>query len=81
MRTSYPAGSGPYRVQFSNLPTGYFPGPKGPTSGTTVEFTVAAKIETESSDWVFHGTVSGTSMTGTVSTTLGTFQFSGSKGQ
>lgn len=47
----------------------------------TVEFTIAAKSETESNDWVFHGTVSGTGMTGTVSTTLGTFQFSGSKGQ
>jgi imidazolonepropionase-like amidohydrolase len=53
----------------------------GSFDGTTVEFTIAAKSETESNDWVFHGTVSGTSMTGTVSTTLGTFQFSGSKGQ
>ena len=53
----------------------------GSFDGTTVEFTIAAKSETESNDWVFHGTVSGTNMTGTVSTNLGTFQFSGSKGQ
>jgi hypothetical protein len=53
----------------------------GSFDGTTVEFTIAAKSETESNDWVFHGTLSDTSMTGTVSTNLGTFQFSGSKGQ
>jgi hypothetical protein len=35
-------GNGPYRVQFSNLPAGYFPGPQGPDSGTTVQFTNAA---------------------------------------
>jgi hypothetical protein len=53
----------------------------GTFDGTTVEFTIAAKSEAETSDWVFHGTVSGTSMNGTVSTSLGTFNFSGSKGQ
>src|ERR1041385_3646678 len=53
----------------------------GSFDGTTVEFTIAAKSEAETNDWVFHGTVSGTSMTGTVSTSLGTFNFSGSKGQ
>ena len=53
----------------------------GTFDGTTVEFTISAKSETESNDWVFHGTVSGTNMTGTVSTNLGTFTFSGRKGQ
>ena len=53
----------------------------GTFDGTTVELTIAAKVEAETNDWVFHGTVSGTSMNGSVSTNLGTFQFSGSKGQ
>jgi imidazolonepropionase-like amidohydrolase len=53
----------------------------GSFDGTAFDFAIAAKSETESNDWVFHGTLSGTSMTGTVSTNLGTFQFSGSKGQ
>jgi len=53
----------------------------GTFDGTTVEFTISAKTEAETSDWVFHGTVSGTGMNGTVSTSLGTFNFSGSKGQ
>jgi hypothetical protein len=53
----------------------------GTFDGTTVEFTINAKTEAETDDWVFHGTVSGASMTGTVSTNLGTFNFSGSKGQ
>lgn len=53
----------------------------GTFDGTTVEFTISAKTEAESADWVFHGTVSGTTMSGSVSTNLGTFQFSGSKGQ
>ncbi|MBO0937088.1 hypothetical protein J2I47_11075, partial [Fibrella sp. HMF5335] len=35
-------GTAPYRVQFSNLPTGYFPGPKGTDSGTPLQFNVAA---------------------------------------
>jgi len=42
---------------------------------------VSGQKETEASDWVFHGTVSGTSMDGTVNTNLGTFPFSGSKGR
>src|SRR5262249_52107510 len=50
----------------------------GTFDGTTVDFTIAAKSGSETNDWVFHGTVSGTTMTGTVSTNLGTFQFSGS---
>jgi imidazolonepropionase-like amidohydrolase len=70
--------------------TGTFSGDKGSgdirggsVEGSTVEFTVPAKgqSETESSDWVFRGTLDGTSMSGSVSTGLGTFQFSGSKGR
>jgi imidazolonepropionase-like amidohydrolase len=70
--------------------TGTFSGDKGSGDirngsfdGTTVEFTVPVKgqSETESSDWVFHGTLDGSSMSGSVTTSLGTFQFSGSKGR
>jgi uncharacterized repeat protein (TIGR01451 family) len=32
------AGTGPYRVQFTGLPAGFFSGPHGPNSGTTVQF-------------------------------------------
>lgn len=31
-------GTGPYRIQFTNLPTGFFSGPRGSDSGTTVQF-------------------------------------------
>jgi uncharacterized repeat protein (TIGR01451 family) len=31
-------GSGPYRIQFTTLPAGFFSGPHGPNSGTTVQF-------------------------------------------
>jgi len=53
----------------------------GAFDGTNADFTIGVKgeKETESGEWVFHGTVSGTSMTGTVNTNLGTFPFSGSK--
>ncbi|HKO57527.1 MAG TPA: amidohydrolase family protein [Thermoanaerobaculia bacterium] len=53
----------------------------GSLDGTTIEFTITAtgSNQSEAGDWVFHGTVSGTSMTGTVSTNLGSFQFTGSK--
>jgi imidazolonepropionase-like amidohydrolase len=70
--------------------TGTFSGDKGSGDirngsfdGTTVEFTVPVKgqSETESSDWVFHGTLDGTSMSGSVTTSLGTVQFTGSKGR
>lgn len=70
--------------------TGTFSGDKGSgdirsgsVDGSTVEFTLPAKgqSETESSDWVFRGTLDGTSMSGSVTTGLGTFQFSGSKGR
>lgn len=66
--------------------TGHFSGDRGSGDirggsfdGTTLEFTIAAKTEGEASDWVFHGTVSGSTVTGTVSSNQGTFQFSGSK--
>ena len=66
--------------------TGHFSGDRGSgdisggtLEGSTLEFTIAARTEGETGDWVFHGTVSGSSVSGTVSTTLGTFQFSGSK--
>jgi len=54
----------------------------GSFDGTTVEFTISAKGQNqEASDWVFHGTLSGSNIEGTVSTNLGTFPFSGSKGR
>jgi imidazolonepropionase-like amidohydrolase len=53
----------------------------GSFDGTAVELTINARGKAEQEDWVFHGTLSGTSMTGTVSTNSGTFQFSGSKGK
>ena len=36
------SGSGPYRLEFSNLPTGFQPGPSGSNNGTTVRFVDAA---------------------------------------
>ncbi|MBO0933878.1 Ig-like domain-containing protein [Fibrella aquatilis] len=36
-----PGGTGPFRVEFSGLPAGYFPGPKGTGSGTSVQFVAA----------------------------------------
>jgi imidazolonepropionase-like amidohydrolase len=46
----------------------------------TFEFTISASAKgADASDWVFHGTLSGDAMNGNVSTTLGTFEFSGSK--
>jgi imidazolonepropionase-like amidohydrolase len=52
----------------------------GTFDGTTLEFTITAKgQQAEQEDWVFHGTLSGTAISGTVSTTLGTLPFSGSK--
>jgi imidazolonepropionase-like amidohydrolase len=52
----------------------------GSVDGSTVEFTIAAQAQsTETSDWVFHGTLREGTMEGTVSTTQGTFPFSGSK--
>jgi hypothetical protein len=49
----------------------------GTFDGTMVEFTINVKSEAETGDWVFHGTLSGDALNGTVSTTLGTFAFTG----
>jgi imidazolonepropionase-like amidohydrolase len=71
--------------------TGTFSGERGSgdISGGTFDgngfaFTISANAENaESTDWVFRGTIAGgttgDTMSGTVSTTLGSFEFSGSK--
>ncbi len=68
--------------------TGSYSGDRGSgdiRSGTfdgtaTFEFTISANApDAESTDWVFRGTVSGDSMSGTVATNIGSFEFSGSK--
>lgn len=47
-----------------------------------LQFAIAAQAGAETSDWTFRGTVTGEdAIEGNVSTTLGTFQFSGSKGK
>ncbi len=52
----------------------------GSVDGSNVEFTISVRARPdEAGDWVFHGTLHDSTMDGTVSTTLGTFQFSGSK--
>ncbi|MFL6247490.1 MAG: amidohydrolase family protein [Thermoanaerobaculia bacterium] len=53
----------------------------GTFDGTKFEFTISANAQNaaESSDWVFRGTLTGDAMSGNVSTTLGSFEFSGSK--
>jgi imidazolonepropionase-like amidohydrolase len=53
----------------------------GSLDGNTVEFTVSANAgnEGEATEWVFRGTVAGDTMSGTVSTTIGNFEFSGSR--
>jgi imidazolonepropionase-like amidohydrolase len=53
----------------------------GTFDGSAVEFTISATAqnEAETTDWVFRGTVSGDTMQGNVTTTIGTFEFSGSK--
>lgn len=51
----------------------------GTFDGTTVQFSIAGRGKEEAGDWVFHGTLNGSNMEGTVSTTLGTFPFTGSK--
>jgi imidazolonepropionase-like amidohydrolase len=45
----------------------------------TLQFTISAEVDAETSDWVFRGTVSNDTIQGTVTTTAGTFDFSGSK--
>ncbi|MBV8544579.1 MAG: amidohydrolase family protein [Acidobacteria bacterium] len=51
----------------------------GTFDGATVHFSIAGRGQEEAGDWVFHGTLHGANMDGTVSTTLGTFPFTGSK--
>ena len=53
----------------------------GTFDGTAFDFTIStnAQNEAEASDWVFRGTLSGDTMNGTVSTTIGNFEFSGSR--
>lgn len=52
----------------------------GTVDGNAFAFTITANAEgAESTDWAFRGTLSGDTMSGTVSTTLGSFEFSGSK--
>jgi hypothetical protein len=45
----------------------------------TLQFTISAELDAETHDWVFRGTVDDDTIEGTVSTNLGTLQFSGSK--
>jgi len=55
----------------------------GTVDGSTVEFTIAIRTQPqgqgETGDWVFHGILKDSTIEGTVSTTLGTFPFTGSK--
>ncbi|MGZ5432108.1 MAG: amidohydrolase family protein [Thermoanaerobaculia bacterium] len=52
----------------------------GSLDGVSVELTISANApDSEASDWVFRGTLDGDSMSGTVNTTLGNFEFSGSR--
>lgn len=52
----------------------------GSVDGNAVEVTIGAQSEgSEASDWVFRGTLDGDSMKGSVTTTLGNFEFTGSK--
>lgn len=55
----------------------------GTFDGNAFDFTVSATAqnEAEMTDWVFSGTVSGDTMSGTVTTTLGNFEFTGSRSQ
>jgi hypothetical protein len=53
----------------------------GTLDGTSFELTISANAqnEAEASDWVFRGTLDGDAMSGTVTTTIGNFEFSGSR--
>jgi imidazolonepropionase-like amidohydrolase len=52
----------------------------GTIDGATFEFTIAASgTDAEATDWVFRGKVDGDAMSGTVSSNVGSFEFSGSK--
>ncbi len=41
------SGSGPYRLEFTNLPAGYFPGPVGDNSRTNVRFIESAAASSQ----------------------------------
>ena len=47
----------------------------------TLQFTITARMDAETADWVFRGTVRDDAIEGTVSTQLGTFQFTGSRAE
>ena len=53
----------------------------GSFDGTSFDFTISANAqnEAEATDWAFRGKLDGNAMSGTVSTTLGNFEFSGSR--
>lgn len=54
----------------------------GAFDGTALDMTISVQSDAgggETSDWVFRGTVTGNNLQGTVTTTIGTFDFSGSK--
>lgn len=53
----------------------------GTVDGNDFDFTISANAqsEAEASDWMFKGTVNGDTMNGNVSTTIGTWEFSGSR--
>lgn len=55
----------------------------GTFDGTAFQFTISVSAEAgaETSDWVFAGTLADKAMAGTVTTTLGKFEFSGSKSE
>lgn len=55
----------------------------GTFDGKAFEFTISANAqnEAEATDWVFTGTLNGNELAGTVTTTLGRFEFSGSKSE
>jgi imidazolonepropionase-like amidohydrolase len=53
----------------------------GSFDGTAFDFSISvnAQNEAEASDWAFRGTLTGDTMNGTVTTTIGSFEFSGSR--
>ncbi|HEY0143343.1 MAG TPA: amidohydrolase family protein [Thermoanaerobaculia bacterium] len=72
--------------------TGTFSGDRGTgdirngtlgSDGTSFEFTISAEAqnEAETTDWVFRGTLTGSNMAGSVTTTIGSWEFSGSKSE
>lgn len=55
----------------------------GTIDGNNFEFTISAEAqnEAETTDWVFRGTLEGSNMSGHVTTTIGRWEFSGSKSE